>query len=209
MIDPQLFTLFLLATIFLLLTPGPAVLYITSRSIEQGKQAGFASVFGIAIGNLFHVIATTCGLALIVQNSPMLLNIIKFIGAAYLVYLGIKTYQQNQLFNFDSLEATTPNLKKVFIDGIIVNTFNPKAIIFFLAFIPQFLNLEYGNIPLQTLFYGVSFLVLAFISDVLYVLVSLPLRRFLQRSKGFLQYQKYIVGSIYVLLGFLTFFTTA
>jgi len=208
MIDPHLFTLFLIATILLLLTPGPAVLYITSRSIEQGKQAGFASVFGIAIGTLFHITATTCGLALIVKNSPILFNAIKFIGAAYLVYLGIKTYQQKQLFNFDNLEAITPDLKKVFIDGIIVNTFNPKAIIFFLAFIPQFLNLEYGNIPLQTLFYGVSFLVLAVTSDVLYVLISQPLRRLLQGSRGFLQYQKYIVGSIYVLLGVLTFFTS-
>lgn len=207
MIDPQLFTLFLIATLVLLLTPGPAVIYITSRSIEQGRQAGFASVLGISIGTLFHIAATTCGLSLVVMNSPLLFNAIKIIGAAYLVYLGIKTYRQNQLFNFDTLEAAKPDLKKAFIDGIIVNTFNPKAIIFFLAFIPQFLNLEYGHIALQTLFYGISFLVLAVSSDMLYVLMSQPLRRFLQRSESFQQYQKYIVGSIYVALGVLTFFT--
>lgn len=207
MIDPQLFSLFLLASIALLLTPGPAVLYITSRSIEQGRQSGFASVLGISVGTLFHIAATTCGLSLIVMKSPFLFNAIKIIGAAYLVYLGIKTYRQNQLFNFDNLEVSKPDLKKVFIDGIIVNTFNPKAIIFFLAFIPQFLNIEYGNIALQTLFYGVAFFVLAMISDIIYVLMSQPLRKFLQKSKSFQHNQKYIVGSIYVALGVLTFFT--
>ena len=207
MIDPQLYTLFLISAIILLLTPGPAVLYITSRSIEQGKQAGFASVLGISIGTLFHILATTCGLSLLVMQSPILFNTIKIIGAGYLVYLGIKTYLQKQLFNFDDLESRQTNLKKVFIDGIIVNTFNPKAIIFFLAFIPQFLNLEYGHIAMQTLFYGLSFLVLAVSSDILFVLLSQPLRKFLQRSINFQQYQKYIVGSIYVVLGVLTFFT--
>ena len=209
MIDPQLFILFLIATIILLLTPGPAVLYITSRSIEQGRQAGFASVLGISVGTLFHILATTCGLSLIVMNSPMLFNAIKVIGATYLIYLGIKTYRQNQLFNFDSLEATKSDLKKVFVDGIIVNTFNPKAIIFFIAFIPQFLNVEYGHIAQQTLFYGVCFFFLAMSSDILYVLISEALRKFLQRSASFLKYQKYIVGSIYVGLGLLTLFTNA
>ncbi len=207
MIDPQLFTLFIIAAIILLLTPGPAVLYITSRSIEQGKHAGFASVLGISVGTLFHILATTCGLSILVMQSPILFNTIKIIGAGYLIYLGIKTYSQKQLFNFDSVESSQANLKKIFIDGIIVNTFNPKAILFFLAFIPQFLNLEYGHIAMQTLFYGVSFLVLAVCSDIVYVLLSQPLRRFLQRSTNFQQYQKYIVGSIYVALGVLTFYT--
>ena len=209
MIDPHLFTLFLIATIILLLTPGPAVLYITSRSIEQGRQAGFASVLGISVGTLFHILATTCGLSLIVMNSPILFNAIKIIGAAYLIYLGFKTYRQNQLFNFDNLESTKPDLKKVFVDGIIVNTFNPKAIIFFIAFIPQFLNVEYGHVAQQTLFYGVCFFFLAMSSDLLYVLISEALRKFLQRSANFLKYQKYIVGSIYVGLGVLTLFTNA
>ena len=209
MIDPQLFTLFLIATIILLLTPGPAVLYITSRSIEQGRQAGFASVLGISVGTLFHILATTCGVSLIVMNSSILFNAIKIIGAAYLIYLGFKTYQQDQLFNFDDLEATKPDLKKVFVDGIIVNTFNPKAIIFFIAFIPQFLNIEYGHIAQQTLFYGVCFLCLAISSDIFYVLLSQPLRKLLQRSTNFQRYQKYIVGSIYVGLGLLTLFTNA
>ena len=207
MIDPKLYTLFLLSAIILLLTPGPAVLYITSRSIEQGKQAGFASVLGISIGTLLHILATTCGLSLLVMKSPILFNAIKVIGAGYLVYLGLKTYLQKQVFNFDNVGSSQANLKKVFVDGIIVNTFNPKAIIFFLAFIPQFLNLDYGHIAMQTLFYGISFLVLAISSDIMYVLMSQPLRRFLQRSKNFQKYQKYIVGSIYVALGVLTLFT--
>ncbi len=209
MIDPQLFTLFLVSAIILLLTPGPAVLYITSRSIEQGKQAGFASVFGISVGTLFHIAATTFGLSLIVMNSPILFNTIKIMGAGYLIYLGFKTYLQEQLFNLDNLEASKPDLKKVFIDGIIVNTFNPKAIIFFIAFIPQFLNVEYGHIAQQTLFYGVCFFFLAMISDIIYVMLSQPLRRFLQQSARFLKYQKYIVGSIYVLLGVITLFTNS
>ena len=191
-----------------MLTPGPAVLYITSRSIEQGRQTGIASALGISIGTIFHIIATTCGLSIIIMQSPVLFNAIKFIGAAYLVYLGIKTYRQKQLFNFDTIGTTKPNLKKAFLDGIVVNTFNPKAIIFFLAFIPQFLNLEYGNIPMQTLFYGICFFVLAFISDIFYVFISLPLRGFLKQSKNFQQYQKYIIGSIYLALGVLTLFTS-
>ena len=207
MIDPHLFGLFLIATLILLLTPGPAVLYITSRSIEQGQQAGIASACGISIGTIFHILATTFGLSILIMKSVFLFNAIKIIGAGYLVYLGIKTYQQKQLFNFDALGSVKPDLKKAFLDGIIVNTFNPKAIIFFLAFIPQFLNVAYGHIPMQTLFYGIVFFVLAFISDMMYVFLSQPLRKWLQRNRNFQQYQKYIVGSIYVALGLLTLFT--
>ncbi len=209
MIDIQLFFLFLIASLILLLTPGPSVLYILSRSIEQGKKAGFISILGIGVGNIIHVIAATLGLSLIIMKSIFLFNVIKAIGAAYLVYLGIKAFRQKTDFNFGNTNLDEVNLKNIFIDGVIVNVFNPKTAMFFLAFIPQFLNVGYGRITLQTLFYGLSYSILALLTDAIYVLLSAKVRDAIRKSIKFRLYQKYIIGSVYLILGFLTLFTNS
>lgn len=207
MVDPQLFILFLLASLVLLLTPGPAVLYIMSKSIEQGKKAGLVSVLGIGVGNLVHVTAAAFGFSLIIMKSIVLFTAIKIIGAGYLIYLGIKAIRQKSGFNFEQVEKTELNVKKTFIDGIIVNVFNPKTALFFLAFIPQFINVAYGNILFQTIFYGASFTLLALLSDAIYVLLSEKIRTLLRRNVKFQIYQRYVIGSVYVLLGLLTLLT--
>ena len=134
MIDTQLFSLFLIASLTLLLTPGPAILYIVSRSIQQGKKAGIASVLGIAMGTVIHILAATLGISLIIMQSAILFNAIKLAGAAYLIYLGIKTFRQKGTINFEEIKESNSSLRKVFIDGIIVNTFNPKTALFFPGF---------------------------------------------------------------------------
>ena len=104
MIDIQLFIVFIFASLVLLLTPGPAVLYIMSKSIEQGKKAGFASILGIGIGNIIHVIAAALGLSIIIMKSITLFTTIKILGAAYLIYLGIKAFRQKSNFNIGDIE---------------------------------------------------------------------------------------------------------
>jgi threonine/homoserine/homoserine lactone efflux protein len=207
MIDFQLFSLFIITSMVLLFSPGPAVLYVISKSIEHGPKAGIASVLGIGIGNLVHVIAAALGLSVIIMQSITLFTIVKIIGAFYLIFLGIKSFRQKQTLNFDNVEKTKSNLKKTFIDGIIVNVFNPKAAMFFIAFIPQFLNIEYGHIPTQIIFYGITFTLLALVADTMYVLLSGKIRNLISENAKFQLYQKYIIGSIYMILGLLTIMT--
>lgn len=209
MVDPQLFLLFIFSSLLLLYSPGPAVLYILSKSIEQGKKAGFASIFGIAIGNAIHALAATFGLTLLIAESIFWFTVVKLVGAAYLIYLGVQSIKKEVSFEFQQQGGKPAQLQKVLIDGAIVNTFNPKTALFFLAFVPQFLNLGYGQIPKQTLFYGITFTLLALGSDSIFVLISVRLKHFLQRSQSFQNYQKYIVGGIYIVLGLITFFSSA
>jgi threonine/homoserine/homoserine lactone efflux protein len=203
LIDTTSLLTFMTATIALLVVPGPAVLYIVARSIDQGRLAGLVSVMGIQVGVLFHILAAALGLSVILVTSALAFSIVKFLGAAYLIYLGIRTLAKKE----PVLQPGTPEpqpLKKIFRQGIIVNVLNPKSALFFFAFLPQFVDASAGPATLQILFLGAVFVTLAIISDSTYAMLAGTLGNRLRQSKAFLRGQKYLSGTVYIGLGLTT-----
>jgi threonine/homoserine/homoserine lactone efflux protein len=143
-------SLFLVAAFVLLITPGPAVTYIVARSLSQGRTAGLVSSLGIGLGGLLHVTAAALGLSAIIASSALAFSVLKYAGAAYLIWLGMQ-----RLFG-GSDEVTDPapvreSLRRIFWQGAVVNALNPKAALFFLAFLPQFVNPQGSLVPQDTL----------------------------------------------------------
>ena len=159
--------LFIVASVVLLLTPGPAFLYIVARSVDQGRRAGLVSVCAIELGNFMHVIAATLGLSALLLSSAVAFTILKFLGAAYLIYLGLR-----KLLTRAEIPATVngqpKSLRRTFSQGVMVATLNPKTALFFVAFLPQFVDLSRGSIAIQMLVLGCIFVSLAVISDSMY-----------------------------------------
>src|SRR5262249_41442614 len=143
--DSQSLGIFLLAALVLLLTPGPAVLYIVARSMDQGRRAGLVSVLGVHAGTLVHVLAAAAGLSALLTGSATAFRVVKYLGAAYLVYLGIRRFLARGATGEGS-GARELRLSRVFLDGAVVNVLNPKTALFFLAFLPQFVDVSRGRI---------------------------------------------------------------
>jgi threonine/homoserine/homoserine lactone efflux protein len=135
----SLLLLFVSAALVLLAIPGPAVLYVTSRSIGQGRSAGFISALGIGVGTLVHAAAAAAGLSALLMSSAMAFSVVKYLGAAYLIYLGIQKLRREESLE-PTQEAPRSKLSRVFGQGIIVNILNPKTALFFFAFLPQFVE---------------------------------------------------------------------
>jgi threonine/homoserine/homoserine lactone efflux protein len=200
--DTATLALFSLAALALIVVPGPAVLYIVARGVDQGRRAGVVSALGIAAGSTVHVAAATVGISALVVSSARAFELVKYAGAAYLVFLGVR-----RLLTRDEASDEAPEqapLRSVFAQGVIVNVLNPKTALFFLAFLPQFVDPEAGSVALQTLVLGTTFAVLALASDSLYGLAAGSLGGALRRSAAFLRVQRYVSGSIFVGLGLAT-----
>ena len=191
---------FIAAALVVLLIPGPGVLYIVARSVAQGYRAGLASVLGLAIGALVHVAAATFGLSAILLASATAFGIIKVLGAGYLIYLGIRTLLSRQ--PTASMDAPTAlPLSRLLTDGIIISVFNPKIALFFLAFLPQFVDPAAGPVPRQIFFLGLIYIGLALITDGSYALLAGSVR---QRLGGRVMQgplPRYVSGCIYLGLG--------
>lgn len=152
------FETFVIAGILLNLTPGNDTIFILSRSMAQGKQAGIMSVLGIATGSVIHTTLAAFGLSIIIAQSVIAFNIIKFAGAAYLAYIGYKMLtDQSQPHTATPLTEKKVNLKKIYRDGVITNVLNPKVALFFIAFLPQFIDPALKNTVLTFLVLGISF----------------------------------------------------
>src|SRR5215813_3782984 len=143
MIDLSRFPLFVLASLSLLLIPGPAVLYIVTRSIDQGRLAGLISVLGIEVGGLFHVAAAALGLSAILLSSALAFDIVKYLGAAYLIYLGVRKLL-SPVEETGNADIQRESLSRIYWQGFAVNILNPKTALFFFAFLPQFVSPEKG-----------------------------------------------------------------
>jgi threonine/homoserine/homoserine lactone efflux protein len=193
--------LFLIASLVLLLTPGPAVLYIIARSIDQGRGAGLLSVLSIETGNFFHVVAATLGLSALLLSSATLFTVVKYMGAAYLIYLGIRKWLSRPEEPQETSKLTNDNSWRIFYQGVVVAVLNPKTALFFLAFLPQFADGSRGSIPLQMFELGSIFVIMAFITDSLYALLAGTAGQWLKGNQFFLQGERYIAGSVYVGLG--------
>ncbi len=191
--------LFIPAAIVLIVTPGPVVLYIVTRSVDQGRKAGLVSVLGSEIGNLCHVAAAALGLSAILLSSTLAFDIVKYLGAAYLIYLGIR-----KLLSSDKIADQTARrdtLGRIFLQSIVVAVLNPKTALFFFAFLPQFVDSSKGAVTLQILFLGIIMVTLAIISDTIYALMAGTLGRWLRGNLRYLRFQRYFSGTVYIGLG--------
>ncbi|MEP3388118.1 MAG: LysE family translocator [Reichenbachiella sp.] len=202
--SPENILLFIAAATILIVVPGPALLYIMTKSIEQGYKAGLASVLGVGVGAMVHVVAAAVGISALLVASATAFSILKYGGAAYLIYLGVKKLTEKNTA-ITSVSGERKSFSRIFYEGIVVNTLSPKSAIFFFAFLPQFINADKGGTTSQILFLGLIFLVIAFVSDMCYVLLSGKLAKHIRTSDKFAGMQKYLSGSIYIVLGLLTF----
>src|SRR5256886_15503677 len=163
--------LFVAAPAVLLVIPGPAVTYVVSRSIGHGRAAGLVSVLGIVTGTLCHVVAAALGISALLASSAVAFQFVKYLGAAYLVYLGIKTLRRK---DEQLVEAATGETKliRLYGQGLLVNVLNPKTGLFFLAFLPQFVDPTRGHVTLQILRLGILFALMGWCSDSVYALIA-------------------------------------
>jgi threonine/homoserine/homoserine lactone efflux protein len=201
--DPDRLVVFVVAALALLMVPGPAVLYIVARSIHQGRRAGLASVLGIHVGTLVHIAAATVGLSALVVSSAVAFTAVKIAGAVYLVGLGLWTLLSRSSETEVALGGER-NLRRAFAQGIVVNVLNPKTALFFLAFLPQFVDPNAANPALQIAFLGCLFAVLGLITDSLWAVAAGTAGGMLRRSRRFLRGQRYVTGTVYVGLGVAT-----
>jgi threonine/homoserine/homoserine lactone efflux protein len=194
--DPASLWLFCLAALALLAIPGPAVLYIVVQSAEQGRRVGLASVAGVHLGTLVHVAAAAVGLSALILASEVAFNVVKYAGAAYLVVLGIR-----RLLDRDGDTAfARPQepLRQAFLRGAIVNVLNPKTALFFLAFLPQFVDASRGSVWSQVIVFGLVFVGLGAITDSAYALAAGSVAGALRRKRTLLRYGS---GAVFIGLG--------
>jgi threonine/homoserine/homoserine lactone efflux protein len=193
--DSHSLALFAAAAVALLVVPGPAVLYIVAQSAEHGRVAGIVSVAGVHVGTLVHVAAAAVGLSAIVVSSALAFSVVKYVGAAYLVYLGVRRLLERD--DQVQLRRREQRLKALFAHGAIVNVLNPKTALFFLAFLPQFVDAE-GTVWTQVVVFGLTFVLLGFVSDGFYALAAGTLGSWLRERRRALRYAS---GSVFIGLG--------
>jgi threonine/homoserine/homoserine lactone efflux protein len=174
--SPEVFAAFAAASLALLIVPGPSVLYIVTRSMDQGRAAGLVSVLGIHTGSIVHVAAAALGLSAILASSALSFGVVKYAGAVYLIWLGIRAIRERSEARSE-LGGREHSLARIYAQGVIVNVLNPKTALFFLAFLPQFIDMSKGSVPLQAVILGATFITLGFISDGTYALVSARVSR--------------------------------
>jgi len=198
--DPSRLALFVGAALLLLVVPGPSVLYIVTQSVSHGRRAGMASVAGITTGTLVHIAAATIGLSALLASSALAFDVVKYLGAAYLILVGVRRLAG--LERPDEGRVTrSRSLSRLYRQGIVVNVLNPKTALFFLAFLPQFVDSTRGAAWAQILLLGLLFAALGFLSDGVWALVAGTLGERLRRSRRFPQVQRYVSGSVFVGLG--------
>lgn len=199
MIAPESLSLFLVASVAILLVPGPVVLYIIARSLHQGRGAGLVSAAAGATGNAVHALAAALGLSAIIASSALAFGVVKYLGAAYLIYIGIRTLLSKEEVNL--LTPPPRALAQIYQQGVMVAVFNPKTALFFLAFLPQFISPSLGSPGLQAFVLGLVYTVLGMLTDSGYAVVAGGLGQRLARNVRFLQGQRYFAGSVFVVLG--------
>lgn len=192
--SPTAYGLFVLAALTLLILPGPAVLYIVSRSVDQGRSAGFASVLGVTTGTLIQIGAATIGLSSLVLKSALAFDVVKYAGAVYLIVLGIQRLRDRGDVQIDREPRT---LRRLYAQGVVVNTLNPKTALFIFALLPQFVDPNRGRVWVQVLVLGLTLCALGLISDGAYALVAGSIADRLRRSRA----QRWIGGTVLIGLG--------
>jgi threonine/homoserine/homoserine lactone efflux protein len=193
---------FVVASVVLAITPGPAVFYIVTRSLSQGRRAGLASVGGVALGNLGNSIGASVGLAALFAISSLAFWVVKYAGAAYLIYLGVKALRRPS----ETTEAPRPGSSRpavIFRDGFIVALLNPKTTLFFSAFLPQFLD-PHSSTIVQSVALGAAFVLIASVTDTTYALTASVIAPAMARAKARSGVGRYLTASAFIGLGVFT-----
>ena len=198
---PSTIALFCVAALTLLVIPGPAVLYIVTRSVDEGRIAGLASVAGVHIGTTVHVAAAALGLSALLVASSTAFTVVKLAGAAYLIVIGLRRLLSRRVASDGATEPVRAPLRRIVVQGAVVNILNPKTALFFLAFLPQFVDQNAGHVGLQVLALGGIFMLLGLFSDGTYALVGSAARGWLRARVLDSRRQRYVTGGVYVTLG--------
>ena len=206
MIEPSKLFLFMGAALALLLIPGPAVLYITARSASQGRMAGLVSVLAIETANFLQAVAAALGLSAILLSSALAFDVVKYLGAAYLIYLGIRKLMASDS-EVENEAIKQESLSRIYWQGFAVNILNPKTALFFFAFLPQFVDPSRGNVIGQNLLLGAVFVGMAIITDSMYAFVTSSIASKLTGNRRFQKGGRYFAGLVYVGLGITTALT--
>lgn len=205
---PTTLAVFSLAALALLAVPGPSVLYIVTQSIRDGRRAGLVSMLGIQTGALVHVTAAALGLSALLASSATAFDAVKYAGAAYLVFIGVR-----RLLGRDEAGVSEPGgrteLRRLYRQGIVVNVLNPKTALFFLALLPQFVSPSKGPVVTQVLVLGLVFIALALVSDGLWALAAGTFGERLKGSLAFERVHRYVSGAIFLGLGLVALFASA
>ena len=190
---------FAIASLALLLIPGPAVIYVLNRSVSDGREAGLAAVAGLELGNLVHVIAASVGLSAVLATSATAFNVVKWLGAGYLIFVGLRTLATRPQM-IESL-STSVSRRRSFLQGIVVNALNPKVALFFLSYLPQFIDADNGAAWSQALILGIIFVAIGCLTDGTYALAASALRSVLVNGRSLPFIQRYVAGSVFIGLG--------
>lgn len=200
MLDLHSLWIFILAGLLLNITPGPDVLYIVGRSLSQGRAAGVASVLGITAGCLVHTTAAACGLSALLMALPLAYDIVRYIGAAYLVWLGVRALF-GKTGTLEVRQLAPQSLRRVFLQGMVTNVLNPKVALFFLAFLPQFADPARGSLTIQLLLLGLIFNVNGLLVDLAYALAASRLGDWLKSRYDISAWLNRATGGLFVALG--------
>jgi threonine/homoserine/homoserine lactone efflux protein len=192
--------LFVLTALALLAIPGPAVLYVVSRSIDQGRSAGLSSVLGITSGTVVHVTLASVGLSSLVLASRLAFDAVRYVGAAYLIVLGARRLLTRK--SDDGVEASAPRTRRdLYTQGLVVNLLNPKTIVFIFAFIPQFVDVGAGHVWLQIMLLGFTFAGLGLLSDSCYAVVAGTVADRLRGTPLIARVERWFGGTVLIGLG--------
>lgn len=191
---------FIAASLVVLLLPGPGVLYVVAQSSAQGVRAGLVSALGLSAGAMVHVIAATAGLSAVLIASATAYGIVKLAGAAYLIYLGVRMLTSRGWTSPPKTAGNRP-VRRVFADGVLVSVFNPKIAVFFLAYLPQFVDPARGPVAQQVFLLGATYSLLAIVTDGSYALVTGGLRTRLQGRTRWARWPRALGGGLLIALG--------
>jgi len=201
--DTSLLIAFVGASLLLAITPGPAVVYILARTLAQGRACGLASILGVALGNLANAVGAAIGLAALFAVSSIAFTVIKWAGAAYLIYLGVRMWRAAPAPLHSGPQAPAQPMRRIFRDGFVVAALNPKTSLFFAAFLPQFMD-AHGSPLTQTLALGCVFVAIAACTDLIYVLAASLVAPRLSRFGRHAAWGNRLAGTSFVALGLLT-----
>ncbi|MFI7616507.1 LysE family translocator [Nonomuraea terrae] len=203
--DISTLVVFCAATLALLVVPGPAVLYIVTRSVSQGSSAGLISVLGVHVGSVVHVAAAALGISALLAASATAFTIVKYVGVAYLLWLGVRKLMRRSE-DEQTVELRVHSKRRLFWEGVLVNVLNPKTAVFFVAFLPQFADPGAGPIGPQILVLGLLWIALGMLSDGTYAMLASALAG---RVRGSARARRRLdVGSGVVYLGLAAWLTT-
>lgn len=203
MISIDSYLLFLSASLLLVLAPGPDMIYLMSRTIAQGKRAGLLAALGVNLGGYFHLFAAIIGISAVIATSTIAFMVIKYAGALYLIYLGVKAifFHKDTFQNINTEKVSLSSGRAIFWQGFISDVLNPKVAIFFLALLPQFVDLDAGNEVAQLLILGVTVNFVAILINSLFIIFASTMTEKLRKNSKVSQWLHRMMGSIFILLG--------